>query len=111
MTKTITLFEHEAIAFEWTDQDVRRLDHLHRLLGIEILRPIWVGSERCLQAQQHVGIVRIGAQTIQVLPKIYSSDITCTEQSRARSATQNLLYLLSYAAQTPVRESGIMTLE
>ena len=107
MLNTITLFEHEAIAFDWTDHDVRRLDHLNRTLGADILRPTLVGTVRHLQAQQHVGVVRLGAQTIQVLPKIYRSEAITTERDRALAAMRNLFHLLSYAIRAPVRESGI----
>lgn len=110
MADTITLFEHEAIAFDWTDQDARCLDRLNRRLGADILRPTMAGAIRHLQAQQHIGVVRLGAQTIQVLPKIYRSEAIATEQDRSLAAMQNLFHLLSYAIRVPVRESGIASL-
>lgn len=107
MGRTITLFEHESIPYPWTDQDATQLSHLKQVLGIEVLKLTMNGTTRQLQAQQHVGVIRMGAQTIQVLPKIYRADVALTEHERQLCATQNLLYLLSYAIKIPVRESGI----
>ena len=52
-----------------------------------------------LQAAQFVGVVRLGEQTIQILPKTHRS---AERVESAREATANLLHLLAYAADVPI---------
>ena len=110
MTATLTLFEHESRKFGWTDKDYAALERLRKEIGVEILRPGWRNGERVLQAAQHVGVVRLNGRTIQVLPKIYRPSQDATEAARTREATRNLLYLLAYAGQLPVREHALAPL-
>lgn len=110
MNHTTTLFEHETTTgFRWTDRDLAALERLRRSIGTEILRPVVRGGGRELQATQYVGVVRFGSRTVQVLPKIHQSSGGTNEQ-RAREATRNLLHLLEYAGQLPVREHGLANL-
>ena len=109
MAQTITLLEHEAAPFPWTDRDLAVLDRLRHTLGYEVLRPTVVAGQRLLRAGHHIGVVRLGARTVQVLPKLHRSGIT-SEQERTRDATANLLQLLAYAGQLPVRDHEVMPL-
>jgi 5-methylcytosine-specific restriction enzyme subunit McrC len=110
MTATLTLFENESRNFSWTDKDYAALERLRKEIGVEILRPGLRNGKRILQAAQHVGVVRLNGRTIQVLPKIYRSREDATEAKRTREATRNLLYLLAYAGQLPVREHALAPL-
>jgi 5-methylcytosine-specific restriction enzyme subunit McrC len=105
---TTTLFEHEAIPFEWTNRDLAALEHLNRAAGVEVLHATVRGQQRKLQARQMVGVVRFGGHTVQVLPKIYRADTD--ERQQAKEATRNLLYLLAYAGRLPVYEYALTPL-
>jgi hypothetical protein len=71
MGRVTTLFEHEyTTGFGWTDRDFAALDRLNRAAGVEILRPVVRGGVKELRAAQHVGVLRLGNRTVQVLPKI-----------------------------------------
>jgi 5-methylcytosine-specific restriction enzyme subunit McrC len=109
--RTITLFEHECTTgFGWTDRDLSALDRLNAAAGDELLRAVVRGGNRELRAGQHVGVIRLGSRTVQVLPKIYSGDGTDEPGPRAREATRNLLHLLRVAGDLPVREQGLASL-
>jgi 5-methylcytosine-specific restriction enzyme subunit McrC len=110
MTAMLTLFEHESRIFNWTDKDYAALERLRKEIGVEILRPGLRNGQRVLQAAQHVGVVRLNGRTVQVLPKIYRSSKDANEAERTREATRNLLYLLAYAGQLPVREHALAPL-
>ena len=105
----LTLFEHETAAFEWMERDLAALDRLNRAAGAEVLRFGVRGRDKTVRATEHVGVVRLGRHTIQVLPKIYPPDGD-DEKSHARSATRNLLHLLAYAAGLTVREHDLAPL-
>lgn len=103
----ITLFEHEAVDFAWTDRDLTALGRVNRALGVDVLRPtVGRGGRRQLQAAQHVGVVRLGARPIQILPKMYRPDAA----DREKQATHNLLSLLAYAGNLPIREHALAPL-
>lgn len=100
------LFEHEACPFDWTDRDLAALERLNRSLGMPILTAtIGRGGRRELKAAQHVGVVRFGSRTVQILPKIYRHGGVAREE-----ATRNLLHLLAHAGQIPVREHALTPL-
>lgn len=109
MPAVLTLFEHEAQAFEWLPDHLAALERMNRAAGTEILRATVRGRQRVLLARQHVGVVRLGGRTVQVLPKIYR-DVAYKPQEQAREATRNLLYMLAYAGDLPVREHEIAPL-
>lgn len=110
MAAPLTLFEHEFRRFEWTDKDCARLEQMHVALGTEVLRATVRNGKKVIQATEQVGVVRLGSRTIQILPKIYQSDERTEEIERSCEATQNLLYLLAYAGQLPIREHTLAPL-
>jgi len=110
MTATITLFEHEIGEFDWTDRDFAALERLNRAVGVDVLRATMRGRQRVVKATQYVGVIRLGRRTIQVLPKIYQSNDVVSQQQRVREATHNLLCMLEYAGQLPVREHALAPL-
>jgi 5-methylcytosine-specific restriction enzyme subunit McrC len=110
VTTTLTLFEHESRPFAWTDRDLMMFERLRRTLGVDVIRPTFRNSERAIQAAQHVGVVRLGHRTVQILPKMYRTSDAVPEQQRAQEATRNLLHLLAYAGQLPIREHEIAPL-
>src|SRR6266478_4680269 len=108
MPGSLTLFEHEYTSgFDWTDRELGMLDRLNRSVGTEVLTATVRGGRKELKAAQHVGVLRFGNRTVQVLPKIYREHAATSEQERIREATHNLLHLLAYAGQLPVREHSL----
>ena len=103
----LVLFEHETIPFNWTDRDLRLLAAINGRAGDSILTPKIDAKGKQLQAAQYVGVVRLGEQTIQILPKIHKSR---ERDTSAREATANLLHLLAYAADVPIDEQGVAPL-
>jgi 5-methylcytosine-specific restriction enzyme subunit McrC len=110
MPPPLTVFEHEARPFPWSDRDLFLLQRMRDSMGSDVLRAGVRGKTRIIQAAQHVGVVRLGNRTIQVLPKIYRSDAEGSEGDRAKEATRNLLYMLEVAGQLPVREHALAPL-
>jgi 5-methylcytosine-specific restriction enzyme subunit McrC len=111
MGKPITLFEHECTSgFDWTDRDLAFMERLRHSLGTEFLRPTVRAGRRELQATQHVGVIRFGSRSLQVLPKIYQSSEAADKRQRTREATGNLLHMLEMAGYFPVREHGLASL-
>lgn len=110
MTTTLTLFEHESKPFSWSDRDLVTFERLRRTLGVDVVRATIRNGERAIQAAQHVGVVRLGHRAVQILPKMYRANDAVPEQQRAQEATRNLLHLLAYAGQLPIREHEIAPL-
>jgi 5-methylcytosine-specific restriction enzyme subunit McrC len=106
MPQPLTLFEYTEVPFPWTERDWTLVDKLNTALGTEVLRLGMRRKEKRLQAQQHVGVVRLGNRTVQVLPKIYSGEVV-DEKTRAKEATANLLRMLAYAGEFGVREHEV----
>jgi 5-methylcytosine-specific restriction enzyme subunit McrC len=73
MTKPLTLFEHECQEFPWTDRDLALIERLRASTGTDVLRATTRNGKRAIQALQHVGVIRLGNRTVQVLPKVYQS--------------------------------------
>ena len=110
MPKPLTLFEHECQTFPWTDRDLALLERLRASTGTDVLKATIRNGKRAIQAMQHVGVVRLGNRTIQVLPKIYKSRDAESEEVKTREATANLLRMLAYAGELPVREHELAPL-
>lgn len=104
MPKPLTLFEHECQTFAWTDRDLDRLERLRMAMHADVLKATIRNGKRAIQAMQHVGVVRLGDRTIQVLPKIYQVRDAASEEIKAKEATANLLRMLAYAGELAVRE-------
>src|ERR1051326_8957115 len=110
MTKTLTLFEHEYQEFPWTDRDLALIERLSQSMGTDILKATSRNGKRAIQASQHVGVIRLGNRTIQVLPKIYQTHDSESKQVRTKEATANLLRMLAYAGELAVREHELAPL-
>ena len=110
MATTLTLFEHESKTFAWTDRDCALLERIRVTIGTEVLRATVRGGKRAFQAAQHVGVIRLGNRTVQVLPKTYQAIETADENLRAKQATTNLLRMLAYAGDLRIREHEIAPL-
>jgi len=109
MTQTLTLFEHDFTeGFDWTDADLATIERLNSATGTEILRATVRRGRRELQARQQVGVVHLGARTLQILPKMYRP--ADPQPARIREATRNLLHLLGYAHGLTIREHGLAAL-
>lgn len=101
--RTITLFEHQKKSFQDLllapdDPVLSEIERLNQAQKTELIR---IGRHD-LSARQYVGVLRAGKLTLQILPKIdYAGNVDSVDGSPAqmeavRSATQNLLHLLSY---------------
>jgi 5-methylcytosine-specific restriction enzyme subunit McrC len=115
---TITLFEHQACSYDslgWSAAHpaLSEIEKLNESCGDELLRL----GRRELRASHFVGVVRTRNTTIQILPKI-DYDPGGSAEARGgsarlkaeHSATQNLLYLLSYTRDLQVREQEVTPL-
>jgi 5-methylcytosine-specific restriction enzyme subunit McrC len=103
MLHTITLFEHETRSLELPAAEIPRLERL----ADEMVSPAPVRLSRqrgqmMIQTTQYVGVLRSGNTTIQILPKIHR-DTQAEPNRNARDATANLLHMLAYADQLPLR--------
>ena len=101
----LTLFEYQTAPFDWNPRRLAALARLNRAQGDDILRAVWDKNGPAVQATQYVGVVRLGRDTIQVLPKIYKHS-----DNAASEATRNLLHLLAVAADIPIREQALTPL-
>src|SRR5262245_21865615 len=110
MAETLTLFEHELRSFDLKERQRALLDQLQQRMPEQVLQPVYRAGHCALRAGQHVGVVRLGEQTIQILPKIYQSPDTVPPERRAREATANLLHMLAYAGLVRVQESDVADL-
>jgi 5-methylcytosine-specific restriction enzyme subunit McrC len=110
MPQLVTLFEHESKTFPWTERDWTLVDRINTALRTDALRLGMKRGEKRIQAAQHVGVMRLGNRTIQILPKIYRPNGNADEKDRAREATRNLLYMLECAGNLPVREHALAPL-
>lgn len=101
-TSTLTLFEHQAIDYAWTDVDLVAIEQINASFGAEILRAgVSRQGRKALRAGHHVGVVYLRNQVIQILPKIHHSH---GPTAPIAEASRNLLYLLGYAEDLPIRE-------
>ena len=83
----LTLFEHQTKPFAWNTQSRAALARLNRAQGDDILLPAFTrDGEPAIRATQYVGVIRLGRETIQVLPKIYRQRRECRGRSRAEPA-------------------------
>lgn len=110
--ETISVFEHQPISL--VDEDVplrhihlRQLERLNRQVGVELVR---LGYKQ-LRATSYVGVIRLGGVTLQILPKV---DVAGRDDGKnpdsVNSAVANLLWMLVYAGELPVREGEVANL-
>lgn len=110
MPATPTVFEHDPVeGKEWSHADFVALARLNNQFKSPLLLDVIHNGKRTFKATQHVGVIRLRNHTIQVLPKIYRSATTETK-TRAQEATSNLLHMLSYAGDLPIREHTVAPL-
>ncbi len=102
----LTLFEHQIAPFSWDSRHMAALGRINRVQGDELLRPVFTrDGAPAIQVCHYVGVIRLGRETIQILPKIYRH-----EECRSEEAARNLLHLLTVAADLPVREHALAPL-
>jgi len=101
--QTRIAFEHDFIAFEWTDRHLTALDRLNRSTGGEVLSPAVKGRQRGFRTAQFVGLVRLEGATIEILPKLYRG----SSEPPQHMAARNLLVLLAHAFDLGLRDTGI----
>lgn len=107
----ITLFEHEVSSETLNSRDLFALERLNRAAGVELLGLVPEHGNLKLKSKEYVGTIRLKHQTVQVLPKMYEEAAgEGKENGRAQQATANLLHLLSWAGQVPIREQDIAPL-
>jgi 5-methylcytosine-specific restriction enzyme subunit McrC len=119
MKPPLTFFEHEPRLYHdlgWS-ADAPALAAIERLNDAARCEYFRVGRH-ALTARQFVGVLRIGGETIQVLPKIDhgagtsdSHPSTPSYRAAAQSAARNLLHLLSYTHELEVREADVAALD
>ena len=107
----LTLFEHETHPFTWDSHSRAALARLNQAKGDDILLPAFTrDGQPAVRATQYVGVVRLGRETIQVLPKIHRDNQTESAEAAHAEAARNLLHLLAVAQDLPVREHALAPL-
>lgn len=110
-----TLFENEEISYSkmgWDNDDARieLLEKLNDKSGTTLFRL----GRHTLKATQYVGMIRIGKDTIQILPKIdYKLGLPCDNEKDEKtiSATSNLMTMLAYAYRLKIHPLESMRLQ
>ncbi len=108
---TITLFEHQPRTYAeiglyphdpvLRERILIRIDRLNEIAGQEILHL----GRKGLHANALVGVVRVGDVTFEILPKLdWQEPGQPVGQQAFRSATRNLLAMLSYAYDLQIEE-------
>lgn len=106
---TISVFEHNKIPLTGDDpplqeRHLRQLERLNRQAGAELVKL----GYRQIQATSYVGVIQLGAATLQVLPKVdYRFAESDSDTDRVQSAVANLLWMLVYAGELPIHEQDI----
>ena len=103
--KTITFFE-----FSYPSEG--DLEILKRLEGelekvnrnFNVFERTWRG----IRAKSYVGVLSVKEYVIQILPKLYRSEVVGAE--RVEEAVRNLLFMLSYTKRFKIREVGVSAL-
>ncbi len=109
--KVITLFEHQPsekdAVYPKTIREVRKINKSFFKNDGEtgLLNLI---SDNRIKANKYVGIVQVGRQTIEVIPKVLSNQDEDAENSSIR---KNLLYMLSYVNKLDLKETDIAKLK
>jgi len=106
----LTIFEHESCRCDLQSRQISALEQFQQRMGTPILQPVYRAGAWYLRAGQHVGVVRLGAYTIQILPKIYRSPDTVPPAKLAQEATANLLHMLAYAGMVQVNVGEVADL-
>lgn len=95
-----TLFEHEALAYEkwgWSVEHtcVEQIEAINRESKVELIQL----GRKGLRAKQYVGMMQVGDERIQVLPKIDDRTRRAVEdnESKIASAAVNLMVMMTYA--------------
>lgn len=95
------MFEHEAVGFDWDNRHLRILERVKTAKNADILTATTYQGQRALKAHQYVGTIRLGTDTVTILPKIdYGED-------RVGSATSNLLFMLEQSGYLPAHHQDM----
>jgi 5-methylcytosine-specific restriction enzyme subunit McrC len=106
-TGLVTLFEYESMEIS-DSYELKCLEQLSKVTGIEILKPLVRNGQLRFQARQYVGVLRLGRRTIQILPKIHRSH---DREQNQQEAAHNLLFMLDYAGYLGIREVNLAALQ
>lgn len=90
--------------FAWENRHLQLLERARVAKGADVLTATSHGGQRTLRAHQFAGTLRLGADTITILPKIDYGD------GRAESAARNLLYMLEQAGTLPPHRQSLAPL-
>lgn len=120
--KPLQLFEYSKtpIPHDLSRPEVHAIERVNRRitqrdrLGANVLEITYSeGVPQNIKTSSYVGVVRIGRRTIQILPKVLKyidkSDAN-PESHPQRFIIRNLLYMLSFAQNLPIKEADISTL-
>ncbi|MFH1562656.1 MAG: hypothetical protein ABIF11_04450 [Nitrospirota bacterium] len=117
--KLITFFEHKKYEYknlspdpkekiELTDSDKNQIDRINKKQKATIFNLGW----KEIEATSYVGVIRCRNKTIQILPKLdfKENGMEDKDKQKKQTATQNLLFLLSYTKKLTIKESEIASL-
>ena len=120
--KPIQLFEQKKtpVPEDLSRSEVVAIERFNRLLtqrdrlSSNVLEILYSeGKPQFIKTSSYVGVIKIGRRTIQILPKVLKyvdeSDANPTYRPQ-RFIIRNLLYMLSFAKQLPIKEVDVSTL-
>lgn len=109
-----TFFEHDSVAYEeigWSVNHpmVEKIDRINNQHGIEFIH---LGYKK-MHATQFVGLMNLGKESIQVLPKIdaFLESENNSLELRYASAASNLMVMLAYAFNITVNPLDLAEME
>lgn len=94
----MTLFEHEPKAFAWTDAHLLALTRLRERVGSDVLTADFRRGEKVLCAGSYVGVVQLGDQTVEILPKLFRPPAP-----DANAAARTVLAMTDYAYRVKLK--------
>jgi 5-methylcytosine-specific restriction enzyme subunit McrC len=95
----VTLFEHEPKEFPWTDTHLLALSRLRERVGSDVLTADFHRGEKVLQAGSFVGVVQLGEQAIEILPKLFRPPAPA-----AATAGKTVLAMMDYAHKVKLHQ-------
>lgn len=106
--KPISILEYQE-SRELSKKQLRELEIINKYFNCEIFKLTYKGG---FKASNYVGIVQIGNQTIEVLPKIFTKkeNLEIGNKEERTKIKKNLLYMLSYTKKLKLKETDISSL-
>lgn len=106
--KAISILEYQE-SKKLSAKQLKELELINKSFNCDIFKLTAKGG---FKASKYVGIVQIGNQTIEVLPKIftYQDNLGVNDKNERTNIKKNLLFMLSYTKKLKLKETDISSL-